>query len=111
MLKDLGRTSGPSSPNSYLIIDGQQRLTTLYLLFAAMAKVAQESDSTADADFIWQTYLAETKSPSFKGQPKLVPRLQDRATFWAILEEAVPTSQWDFNSDPAENFPKEAKTC
>src|ERR1700722_6899770 len=49
VLKDLGRPSGPSSPTSYLLIDGQQRLTTLYLVLLALAKMAAEVGDKATA--------------------------------------------------------------
>src|SRR5687767_10230348 len=67
VLNDLGRPSGPTSPTSYLMIDGQQRLTTLYMLLLALASIAAERGDKVSADFIWQNYLAEIKSPQFKG--------------------------------------------
>lgn len=109
VLKDMGRPSGPASPTTYLLIDGQQRLTTLYLLFLALARVAEQSGDTASADYIWKNYLAEVKSPQYMGWPKLVPTLQDRHTFWEILESALPRMTWDFSADPEEKKPRTAK--
>jgi len=65
--KDLGKKAGPSSPSTYLLIDGQQRLTTLYLLLLGLAKVAHDSDNKENAEFIWKNYLVETKSPQYEG--------------------------------------------
>jgi hypothetical protein len=105
VLKDLGRQSGPTSPTTYLLIDGQQRLTTLYLLFLALAKEAQDNDHPDDCKYIWQNYLAEVKSPAYHGWPKLVPTLQDRHSFYKILKEALPSVDWVTREDPEDIDP------
>jgi len=109
VLKDLGRPSGPSSPTEYLIIDGQQRLTTIYLVLLAIAEVAAGHDQKEIAQFIYQNYLAEVKSPQFRGWPKLVPTLQDRHSFWDILLNSAPEADWEFTADPEEKRPREAR--
>src|SRR5436189_3946472 len=109
VLKDLGRPGGPTSPTTYLLIDGQQRLTTLYLLLLNLAKIAYTHGDLPSAEFIWQNYLVETKSPQFRGWPKLVPTLQDRHTFYEILELALPDYQWDTSADPEDKRPRPAR--
>ena len=109
VLKDLGRPAGPTSPSTYLLIDGQQRLTTLYLLLLNLAKIAHDHGSSAVAEFIWQNYLVETKSPQYRGWPKLVPTLQDRHTFYEILESALPGFAWDVSADPEDKKPRTSR--
>jgi len=102
VLKDLGKLEGPTSPTNYLMVDGQQRLTTFYLLLAAFAKIAREHGDADSSQFIAATYLAESKSPKFADRPKLVPTLQDRSSLWEILSSNVPEIDWKFSDDPAE---------
>lgn len=103
VLKDLGRLKGPTSPSNYLMVDGQQRLTTFYMLFAALAKIARDHGDTDTAEYIAKNYLAEVKSPKFAGLPKLVPTLQDRFAMWQILTTHITEIDWNFRDDPAED--------
>jgi len=109
VLKDLGRPAGPTSPSTYLLIDGQQRLTTLYLLLLNMATIAYNHGHKDGAEFIWQNYLVETKSPQYRGWPKLVPTLQDRHTFYEILKSALPDFDWDTTADPEDKKPRSSR--
>lgn len=103
VLKSLGSQQGSAAPVTLLIIDGQQRLTTLYLLLLAMAKQASDEKEDDDAEYIWNNFLAETRSPTYRGWPKVIPTLQDRKTFYKILQDALPNVRWNFKQDPAEN--------
>lgn len=109
VLKDLGRPAGPSSPSTYLLIDGQQRITTIYLLLLALAAQAHKAGDEGTAHFIWSNYLAESKSPRFAGWPKVVPTLQDRHTFYDILRGALPKAEWDVSADPEDKKPRLAR--
>ena len=102
VLKDLGKTEGPSSPSNYLLIDGQQRLTTFFMLFAVLAKMARDNEDAENSEYITQNFLIQTKSPRFSGRPKLVPTLQDRKALWHILETELPEVPWDFSQDSGE---------
>lgn len=102
VLKDLGKIKGPASPMSYLIIDGQQRLTTLFMLLAATAELAADAGADDLAEFILNEYLMESRSPAFAGLPKLIPTLQDRTSFWKIFETAFPEENWNFKSEPGD---------
>jgi hypothetical protein len=105
VLNDLGKPKGPTSPSNYLMVDGQQRLTTFYLLFAALAVLAREQGDTDTSEYIAKNYLAEVKSPKFAGWPKLVPTLQDRFAMWNILLTHIPDIDWNFSEDAAEGKP------
>lgn len=106
VLKDLGRPSGPTSPTTFLLIDGQQRLTTLYLLLLALAKEALENECLDESEYIWKNYLVEVKSRAYYGWPKLVPTLQDRHTFYEILHQALPEVDWVVKEDPEDTHPQ-----
>lgn len=108
VLKDEGRVRGPTSPANYLIIDGQQRLTTLYLILLALSQIARRYGQSDTADFIVSNYLAITKNRAFLGWPKLVPTLQDRHTLWRLLVENAPGVEWNFEADPEESKPRES---
>lgn len=105
VLRDLGKPKGTVSPNTYLIIDGQQRLTTLYLLLAALSQVAREGGNGDMATYILENFLALTRTPGFRGRPKLVPTLQDRYWMREILRAAQPGYEWDWNSHLPESNP------
>lgn len=105
VLKDLGKPKGPTSPSNYLMVDGQQRLTTFYLLFAALAVIGREQGDTDTSEYIAKNYLAEVKSPKFAGWPKLVPTLQDRFAMWDILAKHIPEIEWNFSEDASEGKP------
>ena len=112
VLKSNNRIEGQQSPEQWLVIDGQQRLTTLYLVLVAVAAVAAKQGDPDTAESIWKTHLAETKKhKKYDGLPKFVPTLQDRATFYEILREALPSfeSRWNFLRDPADSHSRPSK--
>ncbi len=96
VLQDLGR-SGPTMPHEFLIIDGQQRLSTLYMILACLAELAIEFEYPKDADYIVKRFLSENADGDHFGKPKLIPTLQDRSALWNYLEEYLPNQEWDFD--------------
>lgn len=75
----------------YVLIDGQQRMTTLLILLGAIRdKARQEPDKWGDlADEIQDLYLANRYKRGDE-KPKLVPSKRDRAPFLAIVEGETP---------------------
>jgi hypothetical protein len=113
VLKNIDRMGGLQSPDQWLVIDGQQRLTTIYLVLLAIASVALENDDADTADSIWNSHLAETKKRSeFHGLPKFVPTLQDRPSFYEILRTALPCfeSRWNLIKDPSDTQGRKSMT-
>jgi len=107
VLKDLGKPQGPTSPTEYLMIDGQQRLTTLYMILVALAHIAATHGDTQSSQYISRKLLAETDSEKYSGWPKLIPTLQDRKSLWSVLENHIDgVEEWDFKADPAESQPR-----
>lgn len=76
--------STSSSPGSYWVIDGQQRLTTLYLSLCALSVVAREADADDASDSLAEEYLLSRKSTS-RQAPKLSPTLRDTRQFNQIV--------------------------
>lgn len=75
-----GSAALPGQAKQYLIIDGQQRLTTLFLLIGAIAESAvriQGGESLADTAID----AVINRVGGAKGRPKFEPTLQDRAQF------------------------------
>jgi len=83
----------PTGGNSdYLIIDGQQRITTVTLLLLALAKLLKErkihSDDQYLADTIIKRYLAEEINPNNR-KIKLKPIKGDADAFELLWQESV----------------------
>lgn len=72
----------------YWIIDGQQRLTTLFLSLVALCEVAVEASDAKLAKDIAGQYLLSRKSNN-DGQPKLRPTLNDTRQFNKIIITAL----------------------
>jgi hypothetical protein len=90
-----------NAPKPFLMIDGQQRLTTIYLVLVALAVIDQKFGSRRYAQRIRNTYLTYKKhAGSWHGAPKLVPTLQDRESFWRVLQDNVDEVAWDESTAP-----------
>lgn len=74
----------------YWIIDGQQRLTTLYLALLGLAETAASLGETGRelAMDTFRTYLVSGRSQS-KGEPKLRPTLVDTKQFETLIATAA----------------------
>lgn len=73
-----------SRPQGFWIIDGQQRLTTFYILFLACAHCAHKLEADDLAGDYVKSYLLCQQS-SVKDEPKLIPTLPDLGQFREIL--------------------------
>jgi uncharacterized protein with ParB-like and HNH nuclease domain len=77
--------SVPEGVGKYLLIDGQQRLTTIFILLAAIRNVAKDLEETELAEKINNTILL---NPYEKGwdRYKLQPTQSDRNSFHQIID-------------------------
>jgi hypothetical protein len=101
VVQDLGKRGGSQSPNEYLIIDGQQRLTTIYLLLCGISWSYLQKNKIDDAKTIVETYLSFSAG-KYTGMPKLLPTSQDRKQFYELLETDVNCIDWVFSDNPAD---------
>ncbi len=81
----------PGSTASFQLIDGQQRVTTLTILLAALRDVARSSGLNDFADEITEEYLL-FKRKQGNERYKILPRLGDRDVLTAVVEG------WDLTS-------------
>ncbi len=74
----------PGEPHAFQLIDGQQRLTTLSLILAALRDIAHDKHEEELAAEINETYLIHRFRKGWQ-QLKLVPRTGDREAFASII--------------------------
>lgn len=96
-------TDGTSdAPKPFLMIDGQQRMTTLYLILVALAVIDMKFGTRRQAQRIRNTYLTyKPQAKTWHGVPKLVPTLQDRESFWSVLQDHIDEVDWNTANAPA----------
>jgi hypothetical protein len=91
--------ANPGAPIPFLIIDGQQRLTTVYLVLLALAQLMRDFRKPDEASTIVESYLA-ISTPRYRGEPTVVPTAQDRERFYQILRGATGYANWNFTGEP-----------
>jgi hypothetical protein len=84
-----GRRSNPSDPNIFEVIDGQQRLTTLYLYLAAIIKILCEEDEIDESISLYQKYLVIGRKTNLSSNFKLHSSKDDRAQLNAVFLDLV----------------------
>ncbi|WP_433803396.1 DUF262 domain-containing protein [Actinomycetospora sp. CA-084318] len=82
----------PGGVDQRLVIDGQQRLTTLQILLSAARDVTREFDASAVSDDI--ASLTVNRGPSVTGdlELKIRPSMRDRGAFLSAVRVGGPTS-------------------
>lgn len=86
----------------YWIIDGQQRLTTTYLILLAIAHKASElgTEGLDLAQDTFNSYLVSKRSQS-KGQPRIRPTLVDTKQFESLVAAAAKTAAVTTTAQPS----------
>ena len=82
---------GPVGVQEYLVVDGQQRLTTLTLLLCAIRDHRQATEGGDHRQRIDELYLTN-KYKSAAERPKVVPTQADRPAYEAVLD-ATPAGR------------------
>ncbi len=75
----------PEGVGKFLLVDGQQRLTTIQIMLAALRDVAKETGNTRLSDRIQGEYLENKYETEFE-RLKVLPTQDDRDSFRAIIE-------------------------
>jgi len=78
--------STPEGVSRFLLIDGQQRLTTLTLLLAALRDTARPTDAKL-ANKLHELYLTNEYASGFDGY-KVLPTQADRTAYFAVIDDS-----------------------
>jgi len=81
----LAPTPAPATLPAYLVVDGQQRLTTLTLALCALRDAAAPEDPAA-FDRITNQYLVNQYATETRDRWKFVPTEDDRADYFACIK-------------------------
>jgi hypothetical protein len=82
----VSRAAVPGRPAILEIVDGQQRLSTLYLLLLACAETLASKGHVDKAMALVQTYLLVRPLPANPENTKLMPSMRDRRQFKEIWD-------------------------
>lgn len=83
----------PGSPQRFLVIDGQQRLTTLQLLLAAAARTADDMGCADEGDLLRRLTSNNEKLAHGDERFKVWPTNANRAVFRAVMSSGLSTAE------------------
>lgn len=87
------RPTNPSQPTPHEIVDGQQRLTTMYIFLLAAAQVAAREGKTEYSRGLISTNLIVDWAQELPANTKLQPSIGDRAQFIHIFNKLANTGE------------------
>lgn len=102
----VSRGASPGRPIQWEIVDGQQRLTTLYLLLLAATEVAARKGEHAWAAGVIGTYLLVRPLAENPTNTKLVPSFADRAQFKKIWDGVLAIPELSAHVNIVANPPR-----
>jgi hypothetical protein len=102
----VSRGASPGRPIHWEIVDGQQRLTTLYLLLLAATEVAARKGVPAWAAGVIGTYLLVRPLADNPTNTKLVPSFADRAQFKKIWDGVMAIPEVANHPNIVANLPR-----
>lgn len=100
------RGASPGRPIPWEIVDGQQRLSTLYLMIMAAAEILARNGQTTDAAGIIGTYLLVRPLALNPINTKLIPSSADRAQFKKIWDQILMAPNLALDPTIQSNPPK-----
>lgn len=95
-----GRRSNPSDPDTYEVIDGQQRITTLYLYLCAVVRVLAKHGEYGEAAGLFLKYLAIGRDTPLVSNAKLHSCKDDRAQLNAVIYDLLTESAFKEKVSP-----------
>lgn len=87
-----GRRSSPSDPTLYEVIDGQQRITTIYLYLSAGIKTLAENGMTDESVSLFQKYLSIGRTVKAESNFKLHSCKEDRNQLNQVMDDLQKSS-------------------
>lgn len=85
-------TTAPEDAKKYTLIDGQQRMTSLFIILSVIRRAALDRGDTSHlADEIQNSCLINQYARTPDERDKLVPTQVDRAAFTSLINDHVPT--------------------
>lgn len=106
VIVSFGRGAGPGRPPTWMVVDGQQRITTLYLNVMAAVEVAAAAGELDWAADIMGRYLLVRPMSGLTVNTKLVPSYNDRAQFSALWSRIIGVKNFASHQIVASNPPK-----
>jgi Protein of unknown function DUF262/Protein of unknown function (DUF1524) len=106
VIVSFGRGSGPGRPPTWMIVDGQQRVTTLYISVMAAVEVAAAAGELDWASDIMGRYLLVRPMSGLSVNTKLVPSFNDRAQFSSLWKRIIEIKNFANHQIVASNPPK-----
>ena len=84
-----GRRTNPSDPDVYEVIDGQQRITTVFLYLCAIVRTLCKHGQVAEAAGLFLKYLVIARDTPLVSNSKLQPCKDDRAQLNYVLDDLM----------------------
>jgi len=106
VIVSFSRGVGPGRPPTWMIVDGQQRVSTLYLTVMAAVEVAAAAGELDWAADVMGRYLLVRPMSGLAVNTKLVPSFSDRAQFSDIWARIMAVKNFASHQIVASNPPK-----
>jgi hypothetical protein len=106
VIVSFARGSGPGRPPTWMIVDGQQRVTTLYLSIMAAVEVAARDGELDWSSDVMGRYLLVRPMSGLSVNTKLVPSFNDRNQFSHIWKRISEIKNFSNHQIVASNPPK-----
>jgi hypothetical protein len=84
-----GRRGNPSDPKFYEVIDGQQRITTVFVYICAIIRVFCKRGRHDDAAGLFSKYVAITRQTQLSSNSRLHSCKDDRAQLNSVIQEIL----------------------
>jgi hypothetical protein len=89
-----GRKSNPSEPNLYDVIDGQQRITTLFLYLCAVVKVLADAGELDEAEALFQKYIIIPRNIKNVSNLKIHSCKEDRCQMNHVITDMLANKKF-----------------
>ena len=106
IIVSFSRGAGPGRPPTWMIVDGQQRVSTLYLTVLSSIEVAASAGELDWAADILGRYLLVRPMAGLNTNTKLIPSFNDRAQFHQIWQRILAIKNFQSHQIIASNPPR-----